>query len=179
MVSSTCLVGVGASVAPVEWSTREFPMVLTPRLVGLIALAFLMTLRAPSMPLFAQQQVAPPQQRPEQQGGPPQNQPQGQQPRPPTFRAGVNFVRVDVIVSDRNGKPVPDLAEADFEVTEDGQPQKIETFKLVKVDGIPKPGDPDPRQIRSEYDEEAEAAREDERVFALLLADYHGRSMSA
>ena len=154
-------------------------MVLTPRLVGLVALAFLMTLRAPSTPLFARQQAPPPQQRPGQQGGQPQDPPQGQQPRPPTFRAGVNFVRVDVIVSDRDGKPVPDLAEADFEVTEDGQPQKIETFKLVRVDGIPKPGDPDPKQIRSEYDEEAEASREDVRLFAIFLDDYHVRRMSA
>ena len=55
--------------------------------------------------------------------------------QPPVFRAGINFVRVDVIVSDKNGNPVADLKPADFEVTEDGKPQKIETFKLVKLDG--------------------------------------------
>ena len=33
------------------------------------------------------------------------------------------------------GNPVADLKQSDFEVTEDGKPQKIETFKLVKLDG--------------------------------------------
>src|SRR4051794_20131939 len=54
---------------------------------------------------------------------------------PPTFRAGINFVRVDVIISDKTGNPVADLQQNDFDVAEDGKPQKIETFKLVKLDG--------------------------------------------
>jgi VWFA-related protein len=111
----------------------------------------------------------------------PQSKPQAPQaaPQVPTFRAGVNFVRVDVIVSDRNDKAVGDLTEADFEVTEDGTPQKIETFKLITVDGVPKPGDPEPREIRSEYDEESEAARDDVRLFVIFLDDYHVRRGSA
>ena len=50
------------------------------------------------------------------------------------FRAGINFVRVDVIVSDKTGNPVADLKQTDFEITEDGKPQTVETFRLVKVD---------------------------------------------
>jgi VWFA-related protein len=100
-------------------------------------------------------------------------------PQVPTFRAGVNFVRVDVIVSGRDGKAVTDLTQADFEVTEDGRPQKVETFKLVTVDGSLKPGDPEPREIRSEYDEESEAARDDVRLFVIFLDDYHVRRGSA
>jgi VWFA-related protein len=112
---------------------------------------------------------------------PPQGQAQGQaqQPPTPTFRAGVNFVRVDVIVSDRDGRPIVDLSAADFEVFEDGKPQKIETFKVVHVDGQPKPGDPEPRQIRTLYDEESEAARDDVRLFAIFLDDYHVRRISS
>ena len=53
-----------------------------------------------------------------------------QQPPPPpdqpVFRAGINFVRVDVIVSDKNGTSVADLKQSDFEVTEDGKPQSVE-----------------------------------------------------
>src|SRR5690349_8706696 len=56
----------------------------------------------------------------------------GQQP---VFRAGINFVRVDVIVSDKAGNPVANLKPEDFEVTEQGKPQKVETFKLVSLDG--------------------------------------------
>src|SRR5689334_17221375 len=78
----------------------------------------------------------------QQPAGQPQDQAQPQPPPGPTdasgqpiFRTGINFVRVDVIVSDRNGNPVGDLKPEDFEVTEQGKPQKIETFKLVSLDG--------------------------------------------
>ena len=56
-------------------------------------------------------------------------------PQQPTFRTGINFVRVDVIVTDRQGNPVVDLKQTDFEVLEDGKPQTIESFRFVKVDG--------------------------------------------
>jgi VWFA-related protein len=113
---------------------------------------------------------------------------QAQQPppdtqQPPTFRTGINFVRVDAIITDKSGNPVGDLQASDFDVTEDGKPQKIESFKLVKLDGgttdaIKEP----PKQIRTDYDEEAEAARDDVRLFAIFLDDYHvrrGASMAA
>lgn len=102
-----------------------------------------------------------------------------QPPQPPTFRAGVNVVRVDAIVTDRRGGAITDLTEGDFEVTEDGKPQKIESFKLVRVNGAVKPGEPPPREIRNEYDEESEAAREDVRLYVIFLDDYHVRRSSA
>ncbi len=67
---------------------------------------------------------APP---PSAQGQPPQ---QGEQR--PTFRSEANFVRVDVYPT-RDGKPVTDLGTADFQISEDGVPQKIETFEHVVV----------------------------------------------
>jgi VWFA-related protein len=106
------------------------------------------------------------------QGNPPQGDGQQQQP---IFRGGINYVRVDVIVTDRKAQPVTDLKQADFEVLEDNKPQAIESFTLVKVDGNPKPGDPPPREIRGRDDEEAEAQKEDVRIFAILLDDYHVR----
>ena len=39
-------------------------------------------------------------------------------PQQPVFRTGINFVRVDVIVTDKTGNPVSDLKPGDFEVTE-------------------------------------------------------------
>jgi VWFA-related protein len=104
---------------------------------------------------------------------------QAQAPPPPStpqFRAGINFVRVDVIVSDKNGVNVADLKQSDFEVTEDGKPQAIENFKFIKLDGGATP-DPDgpPREIRTDDDEEKEAARDDVRLFAIFLDDYHVR----
>lgn len=101
----------------------------------------------------------------------PQDAPE--QPRP-TFRTDINFVRVDVIVTE-DGEPVTDLTQADFEVLEDGQPVGIEQFRLIRVDGTPRPGDPPPRPIRSRDDEITEAARDDTRVIAIFLDDYHTR----
>ncbi len=96
--------------------------------------------------------------------------------QPPVFRAGINFVRVDVIVSGRDGQPVENLTQADFQVLEDGQPQTISTFKLVNLDGGAAPGpDGPPKPIRSDFDEEAEAARDDVRLFGIFLDDYHVR----
>ena len=115
-------------------------------------------------------------------------QPSAQQPpadpatQPPVFRTGINYVRVDVIISDKNGNPVADLQAPDFDVSEDGKPQKIDTFKLIKLDGgtqesLKEP----PKEIRNDFDEESEAARDDVRLFAIFLDDYHvrrGASMS-
>ena len=70
----------------------------------------------------------------------------------------------------------PICKQSDFEVTEDGKPQTIETFKLIKLDGgtAESPNEP-PRPIRTDFDEETEAARDDVRLFAIFLDDYHVR----
>jgi VWFA-related protein len=108
-----------------------------------------------------------------------QQQAPAQQP-PPVFRTGINYVRVDVIVSDKQGNPVDNLQEADFDITEDGKPQKIDTFKLVKLDGgTAEAAQHTPRAIRTDFDEEAEAARDDVRLFAIFLDDYHVRRGSS
>jgi len=44
------------------------------------------------------------------------------------FRATTNYVSTDVIARDKDGKFIPDLRAAEFTVTEDGIPQKIERF---------------------------------------------------
>ena len=105
--------------------------------------------------------------------------PPDQQPAQPTFRAGVSFVRVDVIVTDRRGVPAIDLTAADFDITEDGKAQKIEQFRLIRVDGNQRPGDEPLREIRTAYDQELEAARDDVRLFVIFLDDYHTRDISA
>ena len=106
-------------------------------------------------------------------------QPPEEQPQPPTFRAEINVVRVDVIVTDRDGNPVTDLEADDFEVFEDDTPQTIDSFRLVRLTGTPEPGAEPARPIRSEFDEEREAAREDVRLFAIFFDDYHVRFENA
>jgi VWFA-related protein len=56
-----------------------------------------------------------------------------QQPRP-TFRAGVELVRVEVQVVDKNGIPVPKLGLADFEVKIDGRKRPVVSADLINYD---------------------------------------------
>jgi VWFA-related protein len=51
----------------------------------------------------------------------------------PTFRAGVEYVVVDVVVTDRNDRPVTDLTIEDFEILERGRPQAVADFDFVSV----------------------------------------------
>jgi VWFA-related protein len=55
-----------------------------------------------------------------------------QEPVPPTFRLGANYVRVDVYPT-RNGEPVPDLEREAFELLEDGVPQTIAQFERISL----------------------------------------------
>ena len=110
-----------------------------------------------------------------QQGQPAQGTGGAQAQQPPVFRTGINFVRVDTIVTDKQGNPVVDLAPADFEVFEDGKPQVVETFRLIRVSGTPEPGGERPREIKSDFDQETEAQRDDVRIFVFFLDDYHVR----
>lgn len=56
-----------------------------------------------------------------------------QSPPTVTFRADVNFVDVDVRVSDREGQFVTDLTKDDFRILEDGRVQEISTLTLVNI----------------------------------------------
>ena len=98
-----------------------------------------------------------------------------QDPPQPVFRAGVNLVRVDVLATDDRDAPVLDLRQDEFEVVEDGQRQTIEQFRLVQVDGSEDARRPLPQVIRARSDETMLADREDVRVFAIFLDDYHIR----
>jgi len=56
-----------------------------------------------------------------------------QRPQPqPTFRTEANYVRVDVFPT-KDGAPVTDLRQDEFEVVENGAPQKIEQFEHVVI----------------------------------------------
>jgi VWFA-related protein len=136
-------------------------------LAGAIAAPMALGLRAQDAPAPAQ---------------PPAGQPVGptgpQQPDPgqtAIFRTDINVVRVDVIVTDRQGNPVNNLTQDDFEVTEDGKPQAVQTFKLINVTENIEKNNEQPRQVRNAIDEQTEAARDDVRLFAFFLDDYHVR----
>lgn len=94
-------------------------------------------------------------------------------PQQPVFRTGVRVVRVDVTVTGRGGLPVDTLTAADFTLEEDGVPQKIDSAQFIRLDGQRALGDEDALAIRSQDHAEAEAAREDVRLFAVFFDDYH------
>jgi VWFA-related protein len=52
---------------------------------------------------------------------------------PVTFRVEVNYVEVDAFVTDAEGNVVTNLTTSDFEVFEDGKPQKLSSFSLVNI----------------------------------------------
>jgi VWFA-related protein len=91
------------------------------------------------------------------------------EPRP-TFRAEANYVRVDVFPT-KDGQAVRDLTQADFELYEDGVPQKVETFEHVEVrTRLPQEGRREPNTAA-----EGRAMAEDPRarVFIVFLDTYH------
>ena len=91
---------------------------------------------------------------------------QTQEPQTPTFRTEANYVRVDIYPT-ANGAPVADLRQEDFEVLEDGVPQRVDAFERVVIRG------PEPQAPRVEPNTVAESRAMLEnpraRVFVLFL----------
>ena len=57
-----------------------------------------------------------------------------QQPTPQTtFRSGVDLVTIDVVATRADGAPVHNLTADDFELLEDGVPQKVQTFQFIDL----------------------------------------------
>jgi VWFA-related protein len=90
-----------------------------------------------------------------------------------SFRTSVQYVAVDVVVTDKNDKPVTDLTKADFEIVEGGKTQKIEDFQFVSIPAVS-------RNIASNVAREAEpdvstntAPSKDSRLFVILVDDLH------
>jgi VWFA-related protein len=120
--------------------------------------------------IAAQPPAQPPPAQPPPAAGQPPDQPPQQ--RPPVFRGGTSQVRVDVTVLDRRGEPVRDLTKEDFEVREDGDPQVIDTIKLIDATGEA-PADDTSLPIRSPQHAAVEAARDDIRVYVIFWDEYH------
>ena len=61
----------------------------------------------------------------------------GRQSIDPTIRVTVDLVQVDAVVTDSTGRHVADLNAQDFQVFEDGRPQKITYFSYVSGTALP------------------------------------------
>jgi hypothetical protein len=51
-----------------------------------------------------------------------------QERSPQTYSTAATAILVDVVVRDHKGRPMTDLAADEFELYEDGVPQKVDTF---------------------------------------------------
>jgi VWFA-related protein len=104
----------------------------------LALLASLTVLYASLAPVAAQQPTGTPAPR-----TPTRTQPQQPQPQPTTpanideedvVRITTNLVQLDAEVLDKHGKQVTNLKPEDFEVLEDGKPQKITNFSYINTE---------------------------------------------
>jgi VWFA-related protein len=106
-------------------------------------------------------------------GAPHQQPPPSVTQAPPvTFKVEVNYVEVDAVVTDARGGFVEDLRREDFQVLEDGKPQEVTAFSLVR---LPVERAEAPLFVRSpiEPDVASNARPIEGRVYLLVLDDLH------
>jgi VWFA-related protein len=60
----------------------------------------------------------------------------------PVFRAHSKLVIVDVVVTDKSGKPVAGMKSSDFRLMENGKPQKVSVFEERSAEFAPQPEKP-------------------------------------
>jgi VWFA-related protein len=87
----------------------------------------------------------------------------------PTFRAEVEQVLVDVVVTDNKGNPVRGLTADDLIITEDGVPQRIVSLETVELPAEPAPAPSSARSLRVSTNRSAEAQRA--RAFVVVFDD--------
>ncbi|HEY7290868.1 MAG TPA: VWA domain-containing protein [Vicinamibacterales bacterium] len=98
---------------------------------------------------------------------------------PPTFKLRVDYVEVDVNVTDRQGNLVKDLTKDDFQVLEDGKAQSVTAFTQVDIP-IERADRPLYSNVALEPDVRTNEAVFDGRVYVMVIDDLHtnfGRSI--
>ncbi|PYR40730.1 MAG: hypothetical protein DMF93_10280 [Acidobacteria bacterium] len=95
-------------------------------------------------------------------------------PQGPTFKVRVDYVEVDVVVTDRQGNLVRDLKKEDFQVLEDGKSQSINTFTMVDIP-IERADRPLFAESPIEPDVKTNEKPFDGRVYVMVIDDLHTR----
>ncbi len=104
--------------------------------------------------------------------------PQAQQVRPDpqmppiTFKAEINYVEVDAVVRDDQGRFVRDLRRDEIQILENGKPQDLTTFFLVEIP-VTRPERPLFTERAIEPDVRTNVGTLDGRVYVLFLDDVH------
>src|SRR5690242_15894836 len=91
------------------------------------------------------------------------------QPQAP-FRTGVDVVRLDVTVLDKDRRPVRNLTAADFTIVEEGEPRPIVAFSAIDVPDAPQHPSAWMRDVGSDVATNRLDAR---RIVAIVLDDCH------
>ena len=90
----------------------------------------------------------------------------------PTFKAQVEYVEVDALVTDAQGRPVRGLSKDDFQVFEDGKRQTISSFVFVDI-----PVERADRPLYSDAPFEPDVRTNerpfDGRVYVMVIDDLH------
>jgi VWFA-related protein len=109
-------------------------------------------------------------------GQAPAGQPQTGQPPAgspgPTFKVQVDYVEVDVLVTDARGTYVRDLKKEDFQVFEDGKPQPVTNFAMIDIP-IERAERPLFAKQAVEPDVRSNEQPFDGRVYVMLLDEAH------
>jgi len=100
--------------------------------------------------------------------------PTPQLPQPPTFKVQVDYVEVDIVVTDRQGNPVRDLKKEDFQVLEDGKAQVISAFTMVDIP-VERADRPLFAASPIEPDVKTNEKPFDGRVYVMVIDDLHTR----
>ncbi len=92
------------------------------------------------------------------------------QPQPiPRFRTGVEGVVLDVVVLDRNRRPVRGLTADDFTILEDGVRQAVTAFTAIDIPDVVEPSSPWVHNVAPDVRRNDDIA--DRRVVVLVLDD--------
>jgi VWFA-related protein len=97
------------------------------------------------------------------------------QQKPPVFRSRVDLRQLDVTVLDKDRRPVKDLTERDFSISEDGVAQKIEAFSFVDLGDLGETAlAPEPVWALDAASDVASNDLDSARVFAIVINDASG-----
>ena len=91
------------------------------------------------------------------------------EPPPPTFPGDVELVTVDVVVTDKSGRPVPGLTVEDFAVEEEGLAQKVTSFEAVELPRAPAAAPPPRPRVSTNQVPRPTASR----TFLVVFDDLH------
>lgn len=92
----------------------------------------------------------------------------------PVFRSGVQYVAVDVVVTDKNDRAITDLKKEEFSITEGGKPQSIQDFQFVSVPAVTRTVSVAEAMKEAEPDVATNVAPSpNSRLFVILIDDLH------